>query len=143
MRSVRAGHKGRNGFSRTGGITTNDILANALVAADSAEGKKGERVTILDMREVTLIADYFVIVSAMNLIQVQSIADAIEEALGARGLKPVNRVGGSRAHWVLLDYSGLVVHVFTEEERNYYNLERLWGDAMVVDRAALKVPPQS
>ncbi|WP_243239291.1 ribosome silencing factor [Sulfobacillus harzensis] len=117
-------------------------MANALLAADTAEGKKGERVVVLDMRDVTLIADYFVIVSATNVIQVQTIADAVDEALQARGLERINQVGRARAHWVLLDYGGLVVHVFTEEERQYYNLERLWGDAVVVDRAALKAGRQ-
>ncbi len=117
-------------------------MANALLAADTAESKKGERVVILDMKDVTLIADYFVIVSATNVIQVQSIADAVEEAMALRGLQRINREGGTRAHWVLLDYGGLVVHVFTEEERNYYDLERLWGDAVTVDRAALKAGHQ-
>ncbi len=108
------------------------------MAADTAESKKGERVVILDMRDVTLIADYFVIVSAMNVIQVESMAEAIDDAMAARGVQRLNRVGGQRSHWVLLDYGALVVHIFTEEERNYYNLERLWGDAQVVDRATLK-----
>lgn len=123
---------------REGGITTDELLANALAAADTAESKKGERVVVLDMRDVTLIADYFVIVSAMNVIQVQSIADAVDELMESRGLPRINRVGVARSHWVLLDYGGLVVHVFTEEERNYYALERLWGDAVVVDRSALQ-----
>lgn len=120
-----------------GGIPTNSALVSALRAADAAESKKGERIVILDMREVTLVADYFVIVSAINVIQVQSIADAVDEQLTTHGMRRENRVGGSRAHWVLLDYGDVVVHVFTEEERNYYNLERLWGDAAVVDRSLL------
>ncbi len=108
------------------------------MAADTAESRKGERVVILDMRDVTLIADYFVIVSAMNVIQVESLAETIDEAMAARGVERLNRVGRQRSHWVLLDYGALVVHIFTEEERNYYNLERLWGDAAVVDRDNLK-----
>jgi len=124
-------------------MKTNDILAEALVAAEIAESKKGDGVIILDMRDVTLIADYFVIVSAMNIIQVQSIADAVEDALSVRGRQRLNREGIPRAHWVLLDYGDLVIHVFTEEERNYYNLERLWGDATVVDRHALEARRKS
>ncbi|MDA8206664.1 MAG: ribosome silencing factor [Thermaerobacter sp.] len=123
-------------FARGDG-STNDTVANALLAADVAENKKGEQVVILDMREITLIADYFVIVSAMNVTQVESIAEAIQEALAERGLERLNRVGKLRAHWVLLDYGGLVVHIFTETERQYYGLERLWGDASVVDRPAV------
>lgn len=117
-------------------------MAHALQAADTAEAKKGERIVILDMRDVTLIADYFVIISAMNVIQVQSIADAVDGVMAAQGLERLNREGVSKAHWLLLDYGALVVHVFTEEERAYYNLERLWGDAVVVDRASLRANQQ-
>lgn len=106
-----------------------------------AESKKGERVIILDMREVTLIADYFVIVTALNLIHAESIADAVESFFRTQGLERLNRSAGSRGHWVLLDYGGVVVHIFTEEERQYYNLERLWGDALVVRRDTVSVPP--
>ena len=120
-----------------GDFSTNDILTAALIAADIAEQKKGEQVVVLDMRDVTLIADYFVIVSAMNVTQVESIADAIQDAMHARGMDRLNSVGKLRAHWVLLDYGSVVVHIFTEPERQYYNLERLWGDAAVVDREAL------
>lgn len=92
---------------------------------------------ILDMRDVTLIADYFVVVSAMNVIQVQSIAEAVDAVLSAQGMALLNHMGRPRAHWILLDYGALVVHVFTEEERNYYNLERLWGDAAIVSRSSV------
>jgi ribosome-associated protein len=109
-------------------------LRQALLAADAAESKKGEQVIILDMHEVTLVADYFVIASASNVIQVQSIADAVEESLAEAGASLPRRIGGAHAHWVVLDYGGLVVHIFTAEERAYYNLERLWGDATLVNR---------
>lgn len=112
---------------------TDETLTGARVAADVAESKKGEQVIILDMRDVTLIADYFVIITALNLTQAESIADAIQVALSAHGLERLNRASGSRSHWVLLDFGAVVVHIFTEEERRYYNLERLWGDASVVD----------
>ena len=123
-----------------GGVCTVDTRAGALLAAEAAENKKGERVVILDMREVTLIADYFVIVSANNVIQAESIADAVSEALEEQGWSRLNRSAGSRSHWVLMDYGGIVVHIFSEEERHYYNLERLWGDAEVVDRATVGAP---
>ncbi|MCY0879101.1 MAG: ribosome silencing factor [Firmicutes bacterium] len=107
------------------------------MAAQTAESKKGENVVVLDMRHVTLVADYFVIISALNVIQVESIADAIEDALGQAGVRALRRIGGPRAHWIVLDYGGVVVHVFTVEERAYYNLERLWGDAQLIDHKAL------
>jgi ribosome-associated protein len=99
-----------------------------------AEAKKGEDILVLDMQDVTLVADYFVIVSGHNVIQVESIADAVEEALAEFGAELLHRSGRDRAHWVLLDYGSVVVHVFTDQERAYYNLERLWGDARWVPR---------
>lgn len=104
----------------------------AELAARTAEQKKGENVVVLDMREVTLVADYFVILSGHTTIQVAALAEHIEEALKDAGVPLLHKVGGSKSHWVLLDYGALVVHVFTEEERQYYDLERLWGDADIV-----------
>ncbi len=89
------------------------------------------------MQDVTLIADYFVIVSAMNVIHVESIAEAVKEVLHAQGLTPLNHSSKTSSHWVLLDYGSIVVHIFTEAERKYYDLERLWGDARVVERQPL------
>lgn len=120
-----------------GGFATDETLATALLAADTADDKKGERVILLDMKAVTLVADYFVIVTALNVNHAESIADAVQEGLAAQGMERLNRAAGSRGHWVLMDYGAVVVHIFTEEERNYYNLERLWGDATVVDRESL------
>ncbi len=105
--------------------------------ARTAEDRKGEHVMVLDMREVTLVADYFVIMSGHTTIQVGTLADHIEEALKAADVALLQRVGGHNAHWVLLDYGAVVVHIFTEEERRYYDLERLWGDATVVEFSAL------
>lgn len=107
-------------------------------AREAAENKKGEQVVVLDMTDVTLIADYFVIVTALNLTHVESVADAVQEALEARGLVRLNPQAGSRGHWVLLDYGAVVVHIFTEAERAYYDLERLWGDARLVADSALQ-----
>lgn len=84
------------------------------------------------MRDVTLIADYFVIASGQTTIQVEAMASAVEEYMQQAGVPLLNRSGGHRAHWILLDYSAVVIHLFTEEERQYYHLERLWGDASVV-----------
>lgn len=97
-----------------------------------AEDRKGSDIVILDMRDVTLVADYFVIITGHNTIHVGTLADNIEAACQEAGIPLLNRVGRGGAHWVLLDYGAVVVHVFTEAERHYYNLERLWGDATVV-----------
>lgn len=94
---------------------------------------------MLDVRELIVITDYFVIASGGTERQVRTIADAVEEALRAKGVKPVRREGIEQGRWALLDFVDIVVHVFTREERDYYELERLWKDA---PRAAWEESPR-
>lgn len=105
----------------------------ALLAAQAADDKKARNVVILDMRQVTLVADFFLICSGSNSIQVRAIADNIEDVLAKAGIVPHHREGYDNARWILLDYNSVVVHVFHEHERDFYNLERLWGDAPTLD----------
>lgn len=106
-----------------------DGQAWAARAAAVAEDHKAQDVVVLDMSEVTLVADYFVIMSGQSVRQVDALADYVDQALGAAGARLRHREGRSRAHWVLLDYGDVIVHIFTPDERRYYDLERLWGDA--------------
>ena len=101
----------------------------AVAAARAAAAKQAEHITILDVHGLIVITDYFVICSGATERQVRTIVEEIEKALRDLGRKPVRREGESERRWVLLDYVDLVVHVFTEQEREYYELERLWGDA--------------
>ena len=101
----------------------------AVAAARAAAAKQAEHITILDVHGLIVITDYFVICSGTTERQVRTIVEEIEKALRELGRKPVRREGESEGRWVLLDYVDLVVHVFAEEEREYYDLERLWGDA--------------
>ncbi len=110
----------------------NDPLDWAKSVARIADEHKGEHIVVLDMREVTLVADYFVIITGHNLIQVGALADYVEEGMAKVGVEMLTRVGRNQAQWVLLDYGSVVVHVFTEDARSYYDLERLWGDAEIV-----------
>lgn len=87
----------------------------------------------LDLRDLDGVADYFLICSGSSEVQVKAIAEAIEERLGAQSLRPWHVEGLAGRRWVLLDYVELVVHVFHERTREYYLLERLWGDAHTVD----------
>lgn len=98
-------------------------------AAQAADEKKAQDVRVLVVTPLTYIADYFVICSGETLVQVRSITEAIEEALLRRGVVPRQREHAGNSGWVLLDYGDVVVHVFREAEREYYQLERLWGDA--------------
>lgn len=91
--------------------------------------KKGYDVTILDLRKITSMADYFVICSGDSDTQVQSIADEVEKNLRDDGIKCWHKEGYKALQWVLLDYVDVVVHVFKKETREYYSLEKLWGDA--------------
>jgi len=104
-----------------------------LEAAEAASAKKAERIVILDVSEQLVITDYFLICSGNTQRQVRTIADEVERRLGeAHRLKPFRREGEREARWVLLDYVDFVVHVFHTDDREYYDLERLWSDARVV-----------
>lgn len=95
--------------------------------------KKGFKIRILDLRKLSAFADFFVICSASSDTQVKAIADAVDKELRERGIKTYHREGYEALNWVLLDYFDVVVHVFKTEAREYYNLEKLWGDAKIIE----------
>jgi ribosome-associated protein len=105
----------------------------AIGAARAAASKQAADIVILDVRDVIVITDYFVIATGGTERQVRTIVDAVEKALRDRGERPIRREGEAEGRWVLLDYVDVVVHVFGEEERDFYDLERLWRDAPTVD----------
>ncbi|GAB7386612.1 ribosome silencing factor [Bacillaceae bacterium] len=107
----------------------------ALLAANAAEEKKGHDVVILDIRGLSVIADYFVICHGNSETQVQAIAAEIKKKAQEAGIEVKGLEGYDEARWVLLDLGDVVVHVFHRDEREFYNLERLWGDAKVVTAA--------
>ena len=105
----------------------------AVEAARAADGVKAADVRIMDMRETLGVTDYFVIASGRNERQVRRIQEAIEERLRLKGAKPARREGERFGRWILLDYVDLVVHVFLEADRSFYDLERLWGNVPIVE----------
>ena len=107
-----------------------DDIADAVTAAAS---KKASDIVVLDLLKAAAFTDYFVVCTGQNARQIKAISDAIEETLAKRRLKPAHVEGYQRAEWVLLDYFDFVVHVFSEETRTFYGLERLWGNATPVD----------
>ena len=107
-------------------------LEVALAAAAAASAKKARDVVVLDVSGPLVISDYFVICSGGTDRQVRAIAEEVERACREFGAHPARREGEREARWILLDYGDFVVHVFTDEERAYYDLERLWRDAPVV-----------
>lgn len=105
-------------------------------AISAAEDKKAVDIALLDLRKAAGFADYFLICSGTNARQVRAIADAVVEALQARGSRPAHIEGYERSEWVLLDYFDFIVHIFAPETRLFYGLERLWGSAERVDLPA-------
>jgi len=108
-------------------------------AISACQDKKAEELTILELEKGSgAFTDYFVLCSGTNPRQIQAIADEVEERLEKKGLRPAHSEGYKQAEWVLLDYVDFVVHVFSEKARKYYELERLWKSAKLLDPADLK-----
>ena len=98
-------------------------------AAHAALDKKAAEVVVLDLRKQSAFTDFFLLASAANQKQLVAIADAVQETMRDQGLRPKHVEGYPRQEWMLLDYSGFVVHLFTQRMRLFYDLERLWGGA--------------
>ncbi len=97
--------------------------------AEICDDKRAENIIVMDMQGVSLVADYFLICDGSNERQVQAIARGIREGLGEEDIEVKRIEGFDQARWILVDLNGVVCHIFHKEERSYYNLERLWGDA--------------
>lgn len=126
---------GRSRYFKQGAIVEGVLLDTAQIAraaVDIASDKKASDVLLLDIREVTTIADYFVICSGNNPRQIQAIAEAIDEELGKQGARLLHREGNADNGWLLLDFGAIIVHIFGAKEREYYRLERLWSAAKTV-----------
>lgn len=104
-------------------------LKIAQLAAEAADSKKSFDILVLDLRGLTSIADYFLICSAGSTTQVGAIADGIDHALSQERCRPSHIEGMASSTWVLMDYGDVVVHIFDEQARSYYGLDKLWGDA--------------
>jgi ribosome-associated protein len=115
------------------GAGSGGALATVRAAAEAAASKKARDLIALDLRDLEGVCDYFLICSGSSEVQVKAVAEAIEDALRARGVRAWHVEGMEGRRWVLLDYVEVVVHVFHEKTREYYMLDRLWGDARSVD----------
>jgi ribosome-associated protein len=103
------------------------------VSTQAATDKKATDVVVLDMRQASSITDYFLICTGGSERQVQAIADAIDEQMNRYGVASLGVEGYKDAHWVLMDYGDVVVHVFSQDMRDFYDLERLWSNAPKVE----------
>jgi ribosome-associated protein len=102
------------------------------IAVKAADGKQAKDIRVLDLREISSFADYFVIATGANPRQIQTISDEIEVQLKKHGERASSIEGYTHADWILMDYGDYVIHIFSEKARVYYDLERLWRDGKVV-----------
>ena len=105
------------------------------IAVHALEEKKGEDIKIIDINGVSVIADYFVLASASNLNQLQALVDSVEEELFKAGYECKQKEGNVTSTWMLMDYGDVIVHVFSKEDRLFYDLERIWRDGKVLESA--------
>lgn len=110
-------------------------MERARLAALAAEDKKAREILVLEIKDLTQIADYFVVCSGQSTLQVRAIADAVIDRMEGTGHPLRHMEGYDGGRWVLLDYGDVVIHVFLAEERDYYGMERLWHDAPRLEHA--------
>jgi len=112
-------------------------------AVKAALDKKALDVVVLDLRSTPAFTDFFVLCSGLNQRQVKAIADAVEETLRAARVRPAHIEGYDRADWILMDFFTFIVHVFTPQTRQFYSLERLWGDAERIEVSDTSAPGEA
>jgi ribosome-associated protein len=117
--------------------TTTSLPLEITRAIAAAEDKKAVDVVLLDLRKAAGFADYFLICSGGNTRQIRAIADAVVEALAEEGSKPAHIEGYEQSDWILLDYFDFIVHIFAPETRQFYALERLWGNAEIIQSSVV------
>ncbi|MBR1635022.1 MAG: ribosome silencing factor [Lachnospiraceae bacterium] len=99
---------------------------------DALDGKKAVDIRIIDIRDITVVADYFVIASAANPLQMAALQDAVDEVMFKNGIQSKQVEGNKNSTWLLMDYEDIIVHLFSSEDRIFYDLERIWQDGVQV-----------
>lgn len=117
------------------GINMNEnSLKMAKLAIDALEDKKAEDIKIIDISEVSVLADFFIIAGGNNHSQIQALCNNVEEKLGRAG-HPVKQVEGyETANWILMDFGDVIIHIFDKENRLLYDLERIWRDGKIIEK---------
>ena len=108
------------------------------IAYDALDDKLAEDIKIIDIRSISVLADYFIIADGSNRNQVQAMADSAEEALGRAGYDAKQIEGYQSANWILMDYKDIIVHIFCREDRLFYDLERIWKDGKMISAGELE-----
>lgn len=115
----------------------NTSNAMAKLAITALEDKKAEDIRVIDISEVSVLADYFIIASGTNRSQIQALADNVQESLGRAGYELKQVEGYNTANWILMDFNDIIIHIFDNENRLFYNLERIWRDGKDIDISQL------
>ena len=102
-------------------------------AINALEEKKGENIKVIDISGISVMADYFVIASGKNLNQIKAMADEVEDKLSKIGVEPRQIEGANSSGWILMDYHDFIIHIFNEDMRLYYDIERIWSDGKPVE----------
>ena len=121
-------------------MVENNSKKMAKIAVDALEEKKAEDIRVIDISQVSVIADYFIIANGNNRNQIQTLSDEVEETLGRAGYPLKQKEGYHNANWVLLDFNDIIVHIFYKESRQYYALDKLWSDGISLDISDVVVP---
>lgn len=106
------------------------------IAYNALDEKKGENICIIDIRGISIIADYFIIVNGSNINQLDALTDNVEKKMREAGIHP-RQTEGKSSGWILMDYNDIVIHIFSKEDREFYDLERIWNDGKIIDIADL------
>lgn len=114
-------------------MTQNEMLKKIIKTLDS---KKAEEIKAIKIKDLTILADYFIIANGTSTTHTKTLAEEVEYQLSQEGIEPNRTEGYNGSNWVILDYGDIVVHVFYKETRDYYQLERLWSDGEMVDIGA-------
>ncbi len=115
----------------------NDVKELVKLACGALEEKKAQDITVLDISQVSVIADYFIIASADNERQVSALCDGVDEVLYKAGFERRSMEGYQTKTWILMDYNDVIIHIFNREDRLFYDLERIWRDGKRVDVSEL------
>ena len=118
-------------------IVAETVKKMAGIAIQALEDKKAEEIRVIDISQVSVLADYFIIANGTNISQIQALADEVEEKLGRAGY-PLKQIEGyDHANWVLLDFGDIIIHIFDRENRMFYDLERIWRDGKQITKEEL------
>ncbi len=117
----------------------NDISKEiARITYQALDEKKAEDIKVIEIGDITIIADYFIIANGTNSSQVQALVDNVQQVLTKHGHEPKRIEGVRSASWILMDYGDVVVHIFSKEDRLFYDLERIWRDGKIISKEQLE-----